>query len=141
MIGCFKLLNGVISIAATCAIVHLFHKNVAQHAASWLDHFNIESDNPIAAACLWRLRFVQSKQLYELALLSSFYSVLFLTEGVGLLLKRRWAEYLALIATGFFIPFEVYEIFRQPSVLKALLLSINTAVVVYLVFVIGKKKA
>ncbi|TMC10292.1 MAG: DUF2127 domain-containing protein, partial [Chloroflexi bacterium] len=32
------------------------------------------------------------------------------TEGIGLALRRRWAEYLIVVATGLFIPYEVWEV-------------------------------
>ncbi len=37
-------------------------------------------------------------------------------EGFGLLLRRRWAEYLVLVAMMVFIPVEVQELAVRPSV-------------------------
>ena len=56
------------------------------------------------------------------------------TEAVGLILRRRWAEYLVLLATIAFLPLEIDEMLRSPSALKALTLLINVAIVVYLVW-------
>jgi len=55
-------------------------------------------------------------------------------EGVGLLLRRRWAEYLVLIATAAFLPVEIEEILRRPTVFKFLALLINLAIVAYLIW-------
>jgi uncharacterized membrane protein (DUF2068 family) len=43
------------------------------------------------------------------------YCVLELVEGIGLWLDQLWAEYLTVIATSLFIPFEVYELAIRPS--------------------------
>jgi len=43
-----------------------------------------------------------------------------LTEGVGLALRKRWAEYLTIIATSSLIPLEVYELIQHFSVMKIL---------------------
>jgi uncharacterized membrane protein (DUF2068 family) len=141
VIAAFKLLNGVLLIFATIAIVHLFHRNVPAHAETWLDFFRIDSDNQFVSAALWRLRLVHTHQLKGLALLSSFYAALFLTEGVGLVMQQRWAEYLVIVATGLFVPLELYEVCKEPSALKIALLLINCAVVVYVTILVRRKVA
>lgn len=139
VIACFKLLNAALSILATAAIVHFFHKNVAAHAESWLDFFRVDTDNKLVGALLWRLTLIHTHELYLLAALSTFYAALFGVEGVGLLLKQRWAEYLTLVATGLFIPLEIYELWKQPSVAKAVVLGVNAAIVGYLAVVIRRR--
>jgi uncharacterized membrane protein (DUF2068 family) len=141
VIAGFKLLNGVLLIFATIAIVHLFHKNVPAHAESWLDFFRIDSDNEYVSAALWRLRLVHTHELKELALLSSFYAALFLTEGVGLAMQQRWAEYLVIVVTGLFIPLEIYELSKHPSAVRVALLVINAAVVIYVTILVRRKVA
>ncbi len=56
------------------------------------------------------------------------------TEGVGLAMRRRWAEYLTVIATGVLIPYELYEVVRHPSLFKLGALALNLAVVGYLAY-------
>ena len=62
------------------------------------------------------------------------YAALEATEGVGLAMRRRWAEYLTVIATGILIPFEVYEVLRRPTLFKVGALLLNLAVVGYLTY-------
>lgn len=62
------------------------------------------------------------------------YAVLQLVEGAGLWAARRWAEYLAAVATSLFVPLESYELVHHPTVLKAVALMINVAAVLYLVW-------
>ena len=56
------------------------------------------------------------------------------TEGVGLAMRRRWAEYLTVIATGVLIPYELYEVVRHPTFFKVGALALNLAVVGYLAY-------
>jgi uncharacterized membrane protein (DUF2068 family) len=51
---------------------------------------------------------------------------------VGLFRRKRWAEWLTVIATSLLIPFELYELVHRPSVLKAGGLAVNIVIVVYL---------
>jgi uncharacterized membrane protein (DUF2068 family) len=62
------------------------------------------------------------------------YGLLECVEGIGLVLRRRWAEYLVVLATGAFLPLEVSEVLHRPSPLKVGALLINIAIVVYLVW-------
>jgi uncharacterized membrane protein (DUF2068 family) len=51
-----------------------------------------------------------------------------------LLMAKRWAEWFSVIITSSLVPFEIYEIYRHPTVLKVGALLVNIAVVVYLVY-------
>jgi uncharacterized membrane protein (DUF2068 family) len=67
------------------------------------------------------------------------YGVLELVEGVGLFYRRRWAEWLTVVATTLLIPLELYEVVRSPSLLKAGGIAVNVVVVAYLVRVVRRK--
>jgi uncharacterized membrane protein (DUF2068 family) len=60
------------------------------------------------------------------------YAALEATEGVGLAMRRRWAEYLTVVATAVFIPYEAVEVVHRPTVLRVGALVVNVAIVVYL---------
>jgi uncharacterized membrane protein (DUF2068 family) len=62
------------------------------------------------------------------------YALLEGTEGVGLAMRRRWAEYLTVIATGILIPYEAYEVIRHVTLFKVGALLLNLAVVGYLAY-------
>jgi uncharacterized membrane protein (DUF2068 family) len=68
------------------------------------------------------------------------YSAVFLTEGVGLALQKRWAEYVTILTTASLLPLEVYEIVKRFSVAKTVVLLINIAVVVYLVYEVRRTR-
>lgn len=53
-------------------------------------------------------------------------------EGVGLALRRRWAEYLIVLATGFLIPYEIYEVIHRATPFKIGGLILNVVIVAYL---------
>ena len=49
-------------------------------------------------------------------------------------MRRRWAEYLVLLATVVFIPVEIEELAARPSAFKALALLVNLLIVAYLIW-------
>lgn len=68
------------------------------------------------------------------AVSAMLYAALEGTEGIGLAMRRRWAEYLTVIATGMLIPFELYEVVTHPTFFKVGALALNLAVVGYLAY-------
>ena len=69
-----------------------------------------------------------------LAVSAIVYAALEATEGIGLAMRRRWAEYLTVIATGILIPYEAYEVIMHPTLFKVGALLLNLAVVGYLAY-------
>jgi uncharacterized membrane protein (DUF2068 family) len=69
-----------------------------------------------------------------LAIGAIVYALLEGTEGIGLAMRRRWAEYLTVIATGILIPYEAYEVIHHLTLFKVGALLLNIAVVGYLAY-------
>jgi uncharacterized membrane protein (DUF2068 family) len=61
------------------------------------------------------------------------YGLLEGVEGVGLWLAKRWAEYLTVVATAAFLPYEIFELSKSVTVTKLVAFAINVLAVVYLV--------
>lgn len=55
------------------------------------------------------------------------YATLFPVDGTGLWLQRRWAEYLTVVATASFIPFEIHEVVRRSTITHVVALVLNIA--------------
>jgi uncharacterized membrane protein (DUF2068 family) len=60
------------------------------------------------------------------------FGMLELTEAVGLARRRRWAEYLTVIAGCIGIPLEVGEVLNRQTPVRISILLINVAIVIYL---------
>jgi uncharacterized membrane protein (DUF2068 family) len=78
---------------------------------------------------------VDGHELRDVGIACLIYAAVFIVEGVGLLRRRRWAEWLTVIVTGSFIPFEIYELGRRPragQTAKLIALALNVAIVAYL---------
>ena len=133
IIAAFKLFKGLVLLAAGIGAVRLLHKDVAFEVERWADLFRVDPNNRFIHRLLERLSILDAKRLKELSVGTFFYSALLLTEGVGLLLGKRWAEYFTVIATSSFVPLEIYELTRRASPARFLVLLLNLVVVVYLV--------
>jgi uncharacterized membrane protein (DUF2068 family) len=69
-----------------------------------------------------------------LAVTATVYAVVEGVEAVGLWLERRWAEYLTVIATAGFLPFEVHELVTRVTAFRLGAFVVNVALVVFLLW-------
>jgi uncharacterized membrane protein (DUF2068 family) len=132
LIAAFKLFKGLVLFAVGVGAVKLLHKDVAFEIERWADLFRVDPNNHYLHHLLERFSILDDRKLKELSVGTFFYSALQLTEGIGLLLAKRWAEYFTIIVTSSFIPLEVYEIVKRVSWAKLVVLLLNILVVVYL---------
>jgi uncharacterized membrane protein (DUF2068 family) len=99
----------------------------------WTRLLRADPDNRFIHSILIRIFRITPKQLKELSVGTFIYAGLFATEGVGLLLRKRWAEYFTVVTTGGLIPLEIFELARHFTVAKVVITMINVLIVWYLV--------
>ena len=134
LIAAFKLLKGLALLALGIGVLNLLHKDVEAIAVHWINVFQVDPHSHYLQKLLEKLSILDDKRLKELSIGTFFYSALFMTEGIGLALGKRWAEYLTIISTASLLPIELYEIAKHTTIGKLVALVINLAVVAYLIF-------
>src|ERR1700739_1926876 len=111
LIALFKLFKGILLLGVGIGALRLVHKDVAEVVMHWVDVLHVDPDNRYIHLVIEKSFGIEPKHLKEISAGTFCYSSLLLTEGIGLLTRKRWAEYFTVITTGVFIPLEVYEIF------------------------------
>jgi uncharacterized membrane protein (DUF2068 family) len=133
LIGLFKLLKAVALIAVGVGALRYLHKDLAASVIHWVDVLRVDPDNRFIHPVLTKLFSVTPKQLKELSAGTFFYAAILGIEGIGLLLRKHWAEYFTIISTGALLPLEVYELAKHVTAVKVLVLLVNAAIVWYLI--------
>jgi uncharacterized membrane protein (DUF2068 family) len=133
LIGLFKLFKALLLIAVGVGAIKFLHKDLAGTATHWVQVLRVDPDNRFIHGILVRIFRVTPKQLKELSVGTFLYAGLFATEGIGLLLRKPWAEYLTIVTTGGFIPLEIYELAKHFTATKLVLAIVNVLIVWYLV--------
>lgn len=113
--------------------LHFLHHDLASTVAHWVDLLRID---PHSKNLLWlmeKVSKVDEKKLHELSIGTFSYAALFFCEGVGLAMKKRWAEYLTIASTASLMPIEIFEIYKHATGGKIFLLVVNALIVAYLV--------
>jgi uncharacterized membrane protein (DUF2068 family) len=134
LIAAFKILKACSLFLLAFGLHHLRVGNSEDIILGWCKTIRVDPDNKISHAIISKLTGMPESRLHELGIGTFFYGLLFGIEGVGLLLKQKWAEYMTVISTVTFLPLEVYELFRpNRKIVKLVVLVINLAILIYLV--------
>jgi len=134
LIAAFKLLKAILLIAVGVGALQLLHQDAADALNRWAAMLGFDPGNRYVDSALQKLVNLPPNKIKGLGVGSFVYAGLFLIEGIGLWMVRRWAEWFTAIVTSSLVPVEIYEIHRHPSPVKILVLIINLAVVGYLVY-------
>ena len=133
LIGGFKLAKGLLLLVVGVGILRLLHRDVADVLASWIAQLHVDPENRYVDRALSAALSLDDRRLKQISVGTFAYAALLLTEGIGLLLRQRWAEYLTVIVTGSFIPLELYELAKRITLTRLTVIGINVAIVWYLV--------
>jgi uncharacterized membrane protein (DUF2068 family) len=141
MIAVFKFFKTALFIAVGVGAFRLVHRDVAMVIKHLVDAFRIDPANHFVEVALEKGAKLNPAQIKKLGAVSFIYAGLFFTEGIGLWLMKRWAEWLTVIITSSLVPLEIYETYRHPSPLKIVVLMVNVAIVGYLIYGIRSQKS
>jgi len=133
LIGVFKIAKALLLVAIGIGAIRFLHRDLRSTVVHWIEVLRVDPDNRFVHGILVRIFRVTPKQLRELSVGTFLYAALFATEGFGLVLRKRWAEYFTIVTTGGLIPLEIYEVGRHFTVAKLAVTLVNVLIVWYLV--------
>ena len=139
-IAILKLVKGLLLFLVGIGALSLIHKDATEVFTHWARVFQVDVHRKSIQRWLIELGLVKQRDLALIVTTTFFYSALLLTEGVGLLMEKVWAEYMTTFITATFIPIEVYEMVRHTTVIRACVLATNVIVVAYLVMRLCQRK-
>ena len=139
LIGLFKLAKAIFFFCIGAGAVHLLHKDVGDEVTRLALRLRFDPESRLVALLLHKADLIDAHRLRQISVGTFGYSALALTEGIGLLMEKVWAEYLTLVLTVSFLPWELYELVRRPDWFRLSLLLINLAVLAYLIWLLRRK--
>ncbi len=139
-IGIFKLLKSAFFFCMGMGAFHLLHKDLGDEAMRLATALRFDPEGRFVSLLLEKVDAIDAHRLREIGWATFAYSLIALTEGMGLMYEKVWAEYLTLGLTVAFVPWELYELARDPNMARLLLLLANLTVLSYLVWLLRNKK-
>ena len=130
--------KGLLLLTLALGLLGFLHRDVDAIVGTWLNSLGVSLENVHVVALLARLDLVTDHQLRVLSGVTFLLSGVFVTEGIGLFFRQRWAEYLTIAVTASFIPVELFESFKHFGPAKFLLLIVNVVIVCCLLWILKK---
>jgi uncharacterized membrane protein (DUF2068 family) len=133
-IGIWKVLEAALFILLGIGAIKLLHKDLVDVVTRFIIDLGRDPEGHFANLILEKVAMIDPHRLKEISIAIFAGAALHLIEGIGLVLRKVWAEYVTLILTASFLPWELIEIIRHVTWIKILLTLVNIAVLIYLIF-------
>ncbi|SFK39997.1 DUF2127 domain-containing protein [Methylophaga sulfidovorans] len=140
LIAIMEASKGGLALLISLGLHALMGHNIEQLAEKLFSHLHLNPASHYPNIVLLALADINNTKLMIVAIAALLYSLLRFVEAYGLWHKYRWTEWLALVSSVVYLPFELYELYQKTDVLSVLLLVINTLVIIYLAAVLNKSK-
>jgi uncharacterized membrane protein (DUF2068 family) len=139
-IALFEAAKGAVVLVAGLGLLQWVHHH-AQHAVDDLvRHLHINPARSHPRIFQQIATHATDSQLTWLAIGALLYSAFRFVEAWGLWRHRRWAEWLALVSGGIYLPFELYEFLRTLHWAAGVVLAVNVLIVAILLVRLRREK-
>lgn len=134
-----RAVRAVLLLALGIALVGHPHANWAKDISDLARHLGLNPNSNGIHKVLDKIRHISPSQDVFFGLVALAYGVLEGAEAYGLFKRRRWGEWLTVIATSLLLIPELWEIGKSATPLKIGGLIVNLAIVAYLLWRIRRQ--
>ena len=135
-----KLAKALLLTGLAFGIFRSINQDMADTVRRITLHLRIDPENSFIRLLLEKITNIDPHTLRTIGLVTFVYAGLLYVEGVGLWLNQAWAEYLLIVATASFVPWEAKALIVNFSWERLVLILLNLAVLLYVVWVIWCQK-
>ena len=139
LIALFKLTKVILLLATAYGVLRLRDASVIARLYSWAASLPSGLEQDLIRRGLVFISGLSPGRINALGFVTLAYAAIFTTEGIGLWMRQRWAEWLTVIVTSSLIPLEIFESIHRPGIGKILVLIGNVAIVWYLISQLRKQ--
>jgi uncharacterized membrane protein (DUF2068 family) len=132
LIAVYKLLLAAFFIALGVGALRLVGKDVGDIFWRLAADLRFNPEGRFVIFVLDRASLLDDPMLRRIGFAAFFYAAIGIAEGIGLYFEKAWGEYLTLIITASFLPWEILEIMHRHTILRVGLLVVNVLVLLYL---------
>ena len=133
-IALYKMVKVLLLLALAYGEVRLRDASLIAKLVTWASARPLGLEHKVVTWLLEWFSGLSASRVHALRIVTLAYAAVFATEGIGLWMQKRWAEWLTTIITASLIPLEVWELYFRPNIGKAAVLVANAAIVIYLVW-------
>ena len=139
-IALYKLVKVILLLATAYEVVRLHNASTVAHVFNWIATLPSGLEREYVQKAMVWFSGLSDERVEQLRAGTLFYATVFSIEGVGLWMRRHWAEWLTVLVTGSLIPLEFWELFHRPGLGKLSVTVINVAITGYLAMRIRRER-
>jgi uncharacterized membrane protein (DUF2068 family) len=109
-------------------------------AEELIRHLHLDPAGHYAKLFITTMAQESDSQLMAFAAFAALHAAVRFAEAYGLWHERRWAEWLAALSGGVYIPIEIYELIHRVTWLRSTTLVVNALIVAYMVRLLTEKR-
>ncbi|SNS96586.1 Uncharacterized membrane protein, DUF2068 family [Noviherbaspirillum humi] len=133
--------KGIVVLLAGMGMFALLHQDVQALAERLVQHAQLNLASHYPRIFLDLAAGLNDRRLWQLAAAALAYALLRMVEAYGLWRRRQWAQWLAALSGGIYLPFELAELHRQVTGLGLLVLAVNAAIVGFMAYSLHRERA
>jgi uncharacterized membrane protein (DUF2068 family) len=141
VIAAYKLLGALLFIAVGVGALRLLHKDIDDVVWRMIGDLKMNPESRIVNFLFEKAELLNDPLLRRIGVVAFCYAAVGILEAIGLYLEKTWGEFLTLIITASFLPFEVHELMRKLTWMRVGLLVANVLVLLYLIWMLGERAA
>ena len=138
-IALYKLVKVMLLLALAYGEVRLSDASLTAKLVTWASARPLGLEHKVVTWLLEWFSGLSASRVHALRMVTLAYAAVFSIEGIGLWMRKRWAEWLTVIITGSLIPLELWELLDRPNIGKAAVLIANIAIVIILIWHVRSK--
>ncbi|MDE2306002.1 MAG: DUF2127 domain-containing protein [Gammaproteobacteria bacterium] len=132
-IAVYKITKVFLLIGAAYGELRLRDASVLARLYSWASTLPSGPEHDAVLDILVWFSGLSAARVQALGFVTLAYALVFSVEGVGLWMRRRWAEWLTIVITASLIPFELWEFWQRARLGRFVVLAVNVAIVWFLI--------
>jgi len=140
-VAAIEAAKGLVVLLTGFGLFALVHRNVQQLAEALVAHARLNPASHTPRVFLEYAGKLDDAHLMQLAAAALAYSAVRMIEAYGLWYERTWGEGFAAASGAVYLPFEFRELFHQPSILGACLVTVNLGVVGFMIYSLRQRRA
>jgi len=137
-VAIFEAAKGMLLMLGGFGLLSLVHRNVRLIAAALVGRFHLNPAHRFASSFVEAASRITDARLWMIASIGFLYALLRFIEAYGLWYSKVWAEWLAVLSGGIFLPIEVYELVERFTWVRLSALIVNLVVVCAMIMVLYK---
>jgi len=136
----FEGIKGAVVLLAGFGVLSLVHHNVRLVAAALVGRLHVHPATGFSRSFIEAADKMTDAGLWLMVAIGFLYACLRFVEAYGLWFGRAWAEWLAVVSCGIYLPIEVYELVERITWVRVSAVVVNLLVIYALTLILMKKR-